>query len=111
MDQERTVFLTVMVSLCGLMLSILSLTGGLEYFVATLGFIIIVNLMIFGSYILTGRSNSEETSVNPVSALQERFAQGELTEEEFEQKLDQIVETQDIADEVDDEKINLLSEN
>lgn len=111
MDQDGAVFLMMVVNLCGLMLSMLSLTGGLEYFIASLGFIVMINFLIMGGYVLTDRSSSEEASVNPVNALQERFAEGELTEEEFERKLDQIVETQDIADQVDDQKMKLLSED
>lgn len=111
MDQEETVFLIMITNLCGLMLSMLSLAGGLEYFATSLGFIVIINFLIIGGYILTnGSSSKEEASVNPVNALQRKFANGELTEEEFERKLDRIVETQDIAEQIDDESLNVLEE-
>lgn len=56
------------------------------------------------------RSETQDDSVNSVNALQQKFANGELTEDEFEQKLDRIVESQDIAEQIDDESLNVLEE-
>lgn len=42
--------------------------------------------------------DADETAVDPVTELQRRYAAGELSEAEFERKLDRLVESEERAD-------------
>lgn len=43
----------------------------------------------------TGQARSEQTENDPLENLQERYARGELSDEEFEQKVEQVLGTED----------------
>lgn len=95
---------------------------GFNYFAASLGASL---LMIFLTLVLgylslrvkVNRSSDEFTqeqnqeqgqSVNPVTLLQKQYATGEITEDEFEAKLDTIIDSQEIAEQVNGEAEELL---
>ena len=114
MDGDSTEFLTMITSLLGLMMAMLALNYGLLYFVGSLAFIAVLEGLFIVSYIVDqgvdeDKSDTKET-VNPVKSLQEQFAKGKITEEQFEKKLDRIVEAKEVADEIDDESVELLQD-
>ncbi|WP_227377720.1 SHOCT domain-containing protein [Haladaptatus halobius] len=47
----------------------------------------------------------EESEETPLETLQQRYARGELTDEQFERKLDQLLETEILEDVADRERI------
>lgn len=118
MQEDDLVFTLLIVIGLGLMSSIASLSVGAFAFVASLGFILVTIGILSTVYLVTSDAslnivsdtdeNITEETVNPVNKLQERYAEGEISEEEFEHKLDQIVDSQEIADKVDDEKVEIL---
>lgn len=69
----------------------------------SVGFVRFVPLLVFlvvgfGSYLLVqsdGRRESAETAADPVERLRERYVEGELTEEEFERKLERRLDPAD----------------
>ncbi|WP_330632572.1 SHOCT domain-containing protein [Halocatena halophila] len=72
------------------------------YAIWAIGFAVVVPLVAiltnseFGS---DAESSAEETdSDNPLETLRERYARGELTDEQFEEKLDRLLETETIDD-------------
>lgn len=120
MDASDFAFLVMVVTLFGVMVSMLALESGVIPFALSLGFVGLVISVLSVVYIVGDSSSARERilqeseeqqqSVNPVNTLQEQYANGELTDEEFEEKLDKIVSSQDIADKVDDESMDVLEE-
>jgi uncharacterized membrane protein len=43
------------------------------------------------------------TTEDPLATLRERYATGEIDEEEFERRLDRLLETEELADRIDDD--------
>jgi uncharacterized membrane protein len=56
--------------------------------------VILVSFMAAAGYAgLQYRSESNETTTDPVTALERRYVDGDLSEEEFEYRLDKLIET------------------
>lgn len=54
------------------------------------------------------KSNAEEeTSVDPVTELQNQYAKGNISESEFEKRLDKLVESQKVSENIDTEELEL----
>jgi uncharacterized membrane protein len=74
-----------------------------------LGFFVLIPLVVLlgedfplvGSETTDGESASAATD-DPLATLRERYATGEIGEEEFERKLDRLLETEQLEDRVDD---------
>lgn len=58
-------------------------------------FFVLLFMTFIGVYQLrTDDSDPSDTTVDPVTELEERYVRGELSDEEFEHRLDKIVETE-----------------
>lgn len=80
---------------------------GVEFLVPTifvLGFFIVVPLVaLFGDSLPIVENEAdgveierEQTEEDPIEQLRERYANGELTDEEFERRLERLLETEDV---------------
>lgn len=49
----------------------------------------------------------EQKSVDPVTELQNQYAKGNISEEEFEKRLDKLVESQKVSDNIETEDLEL----
>ena len=77
---------------------------------ATLGLIGLALLMLFGYFGFTTLTDHEstanaetETDADPVTELEHRYVQGELSDKEFERRLDRIIETEETVERLDGE--------
>ncbi|KDS90779.1 hypothetical protein FK85_10245 [Halorubrum saccharovorum] len=69
-----------------------------------LGFFVLVPLVLLmgDDFPLVASEGSNGASADePLATLRERYATGEIGEEEFERKLDRLLETEELADRVD----------
>jgi uncharacterized membrane protein len=118
MDDNDFGMMVMMTFLLGGALSLATLEYSFRAFIATLGFVAFIILVLFIKYIadtsteetLLNNETQENSAVNPVKELQEQYAKGNLSEEEFEDRLDTIVETQELAEQIDDEQMDLLDQ-
>jgi len=79
---------------------------------AFLGLMGLLMLMLFSHFGFTTLTDDEssadtepdpETAVDPITELEHRYVQGELSEKEFEHRLDRIIETEDTVERLDGE--------
>lgn len=73
--------------------AVLSL-GALPAVIAIFGWFMVVPVLAILTYYDEDADESAET--DPLAMLRERYARGELTEAEFERRLDRLLETEDI---------------
>lgn len=81
-----------------LMIPLVSLDYGLIAFGMSLIAITVSGLGVLGYLYLTRHAQSEEPTDDPVNALQREFAEGEITEQEFDKRLEKLLETQERAE-------------
>jgi uncharacterized membrane protein len=64
-----------------------------------LGFAGLVTILLFGyfglRYVQESTETADQTAVDPVTELEGRYVRGELSDEEFEHRLNTIIETED----------------
>ncbi|WP_418285956.1 SHOCT domain-containing protein [Halorubrum sp. DTA46] len=87
------------------------LSGALEALIPAtfiLGFFVLIPLVLLlgDDFPLVGSEETTEesavtTDADPLETLRERYATGEIGEEEFERRLDRLLETEDLADRAD----------
>lgn len=75
--------------------------GSLVPTIFVLGFFILIPLVaILGDSLPMVKSGSDEdgseTATDPIEELRARYARGELTDEEFERRLERLLETEDV---------------
>jgi len=75
---------------------------------ATLGFFALFMIAFFAYFtaalVMDNDEESDEetiTTADPITELEQRYVRGELSDEEFEQRLDRIIETEDTVERLD----------
>ncbi|MBP1986070.1 SHOCT domain-containing protein [Halolamina salifodinae] len=74
--------------------AVLSL-GALPAVIAIAGWLIVAPALAILTYYDDSDADTEEEAGDPVSTLRQRYAQGELSESEFERRLDRLLETEE----------------
>ena len=76
--------------------AVLSL-GALPAVVTIVGWFIVAPVLAILTYYDADESSTDAAADDPVATLRERYARGELTESEFEWRLDQLLETEGVG--------------
>lgn len=98
MAHKDTTFAFLMSGLFAMMLLIVTMKSGFMYFIITLTAILIIAISVIAFFYID-KTTSEVEDPKPIATLQEQYASGELSKTEFDQKLDDIIEMQNVADE------------
>ena len=88
--------------------AVLSL-GVLPAVVTIVGWFIVAPVLAILTYYDDEADDADVESDDPVAALRERYARGELTEAEFERRLDQLLETENVERSAGDERERTLT--
>ena len=68
--------------------------GALPAVVLVIGWFIVAPVLAILTYYEDDEADDDAATDDPVATLRERYARGELTEAEFERRLDQLLETE-----------------